>query len=99
MYRPKLLKPVSRITTARRHEKGRTREIVIVIAPPARVGFRLAGTRQTYWIDAEVGYEVAVKRFNLDVEKEAKKIKKEDSSGKIRINGARAKARKRLLNA
>lgn len=86
--------PVNRVTSGKRHEKGKTRLIVISLLPPALIGFRLQGTRQTYWIDAEVGYEIAVRRFLVEVEKEAKKIKKVEGG---RLAGARAKARKRLL--
>ncbi len=91
-----LAKPVHRTTSAVRHEKGKTRKVIVSLSPPASIGFRLQGTQQTFWIDAEVGYEVAVRSFLRDVEKEARKIKKEE--GSKTMASARAKARKRLRN-
>lgn len=89
-------KPIHVVTAARRHEAGKTRNVVISLAPPAAVGARLQGTRQTYWLDAETVYEVAVHRFVRDVEMEARNIAKRD---RITIASARAKARRELAKA
>ena len=92
-YRPPLTKQVNRLTTARRHEQGKTRQVIVSLAPPASVGFRLSGTRQTYWLDVEVAYEVAVKRYRLDLENLARKIAKQEAISKVT---ARRYARQRL---
>lgn len=88
-----LTRPVHRTTSAHRHEQGKQRAIIVSLLPPAHIGLRLAGTRQTFWLDAEVAYEVAVRSYLQQVEKEAKKIKKDEGCS---IASARAKARKRL---
>jgi hypothetical protein len=87
-----LTKPVTRKTAATSHEKGKTRRILFVLIPPAKVGLRLEGTRQTYTLDAEAAYSIAVKMHLNDVEKRAKQIAK----GGVKIRTARAQARKEL---
>ena len=88
-----LVKPVQRVTAARRHEAGKTRKVVIVVAPPAEVGARLQGTRQTFWLNAEQIYELAVRQFVRDVEDEARRIAKREG---IKLASARVKARRHL---
>lgn len=87
-----LTKSIVRLTRATRHEKSKRRKIILSMEPQASVGVRLQGTRQTFRIDAEVLYEIAVKRFEVEVEKRAKQIFKTG----VRIKTARAKARKEL---
>lgn len=88
-----LHKRLDRVTTARRHERGKTRLVIISVAPPAEVGARLQGTRDTYWLTAEELYELAVKKYARAVENLAQKIKKAEG---CRITTARARARKQL---
>jgi len=88
-----LTKQVTRKTSARIHEKGERRHILFTLIPPAGLGVRLAGTRQTYQIDAESVYSIAVKIHVQDVEKRAKQIAKNEG---LKIRTARAKARKEL---
>lgn len=73
-----LKRPVKRTTGASVHERGKTRPVVIILEPPSRIGFRLAGTRKTYWLEAAACYHVAVKAEMAAVarEKKQKKTKK-----------------------
>lgn len=84
---------VRRVTTARRHEKSKTRLVVLSLEPPALVGVRLQGTRQTYRLDAESVYELAVRDYLRRVERRAKQIHKTES---LPMRRATAKARKEL---
>jgi hypothetical protein len=88
-----LNKPLHRSTAARRREAGKVRAVIITLAPPAQVGFRLQGTRQTFWLDAESAYELAVRAFVQSVEREARKIVKTEG---VTLARARAIARRRL---
>lgn len=87
----KLDRPVRRTTAARRHEKSKTRLIVLSLEPPAKVGVRLAGTRQTYRLDAESVYELAVQAHEREIERVAKRIAKAEA---LPMRQARSKARK-----
>ena len=89
-------KPIHLMTGARRHEAGKTRNVIVSVVPPAEVGARLQGTKQTFWLTAEEVYEVAVRKWVRDVETEAKRIAKVE---RIRITTARAKARRQLKRA
>jgi hypothetical protein len=84
---------VRRITTARRHEKSKTRAVVLSLEPPAQVGVRLQGTRQTYKLDAESVYELAVRYHERRIEKLARTIAKAES---IPLKRATSKARREL---
>ncbi len=88
-----LLKPLTRKTSARVHEKGQGRPVLLCLIPSAKVGVRLAGTRQTYTIDAEAVYSIAVKMHLQAVEKRAKQIHKSEG---LKMRSATAKARKEL---
>lgn len=88
-----LNKTIHRTSTASRHEAGKTRKVIITLAPPAFIGLRLQGTQQTYWLDAEVAYELSIRSFMNEVEREAKKIKREEVCS---IASARGKAKERL---
>ena len=88
-----LNRPIHRSTAARRHEAGKTRNVVVSLAPPASIGFRLAGTRKTYWLDAESAYELAVRAWMNQVEREAKRISKAEG---INMKRARSRARKAM---
>lgn len=88
-----LTKIVRRVTSARRHEKSKTRAVVISIEPPARVGCRLQGTRDTFRLDVETIYELAVLSHERAIEKRAHRIAKEES---ITLGKARVKARRIL---
>lgn len=88
-----LTKPLTRKTAARIHEKGEKRAVLITLIPPAKVGVRLAGTRQTYQLDAEAVYSIAVKFHLANVEKRAKQIHKTEG---LKMRSAMAKARREL---
>jgi len=81
------------MTTASRHEKSRTRAIILSLEPSAAVGVRLVGTRQTYRLPAEAIYELAVMAHEREIERTAKRIAKAD---KVPMRTAKAKARKEL---
>lgn len=55
-----LAKRIQRKTSARRFEKSKARKVILILEPPATIGVKLEGTRQTYRLDAEVLYEMAV---------------------------------------
>lgn len=88
-----LTKPLTRKTTARVFSKGQKRPVLLTMIPPARIGVRLAGTRDTYQIDAEAIFSIAVKMHVAEIEKLAKRIAKNEG---IRIKSATAKARREL---
>lgn len=88
-----LTKKIVRKSTAKVFERGERRPVLIIMIPPAKVGVRLAGTRQTYQLDAEAVYSIAVKFHLQDVEKRAKQIAKTE---RLKMRSARAKARKEL---
>lgn len=88
-----LKSPIHRLTSARRHEAGKTRAVVVSISPPAEIGFRLAATRQTYWLPVESGYELAVSYWLKQVEKRAREIARAEG---IKLRSARVKARREL---
>ena len=88
-----LTAPIHRTSTATRRERGRVRNIVTMMVPPAFVGFRLAGDRRAFLLDIEVAYELAVHQFTRDVERLAKRIAKDEG---IRIGTARARAYKQI---
>lgn len=86
---------VRRSTSARRHEKSRTRCVMLSLEPPASVGVRLAGTRQTYRLEAESIYELAVRAHERAIERRAVQIRRNDPTCRS-ITSARAKARREL---
>lgn len=91
-----LSKRVIRSTSARRHEKSKHRIVILSLDPPCSVGVRLAGTRQTYRLEAESIYELAVRHHENQIDRRARAIKKENPFVKT-MKSARAKARKELL--
>lgn len=88
-----LTKPVGRKTSARIYEKGERRAVMVTLIPPAKIGVRLAGTRQTYQIDAEALYSIAVKLHIAEVERLTARLRKNE---KLPMRSARARARKEL---
>ena len=90
-----LNKVVSRTTNARRHEKSKTRCVILSLIPPASVGVRLAGTRQTYRLEAESIYELAVRSHERAIERRAAQIRRNDPTCRS-ITSARAKARREM---
>lgn len=57
----KLQKPVARETFAFVRELGKFREVIVTLEPPNLIGFRLKGTRRTYYLEAASAYHAAVK--------------------------------------
>lgn len=88
-----LNKTIRRRTTAHRHEKSRTRALILSLELPAQVGVRLQGTRQTFRLDAEAVYELAVMAHEREIERTAKRIAKSD---RLPMRQARARARREL---
>ena len=88
-----LKRNVFRKTTARVFSSGQNRNVILGLIAPAKVGVRLEGTRQTYKIDAEAVFMVAVKLHVAEIEKAAKRIAKNEG---LKIRSARAKATKEL---
>jgi hypothetical protein len=92
-----LKKRVRRKTSATVFDRGR-RHVFLSLEPSAglrqeSVGVRLAGTRDTYRIEAESLYSIAVKIHNAAIEKRAKQIQKAQGCP---IRSARSKAKKEL---
>lgn len=88
-----LNKSVRRVTSAKRHEKSRTRALILSLDPPAQVGVRLQGTRQTYRLDAESVYEMAVLQHQRRIDRRARQIAKSEN---LKLRQAMVKARKEL---
>lgn len=88
-----LSKPVIRTTSAVRHEKSKTRALILSLELPAKVGVRLAGTRDTFRLDAVAVYELAVMAHERAIEREARRIVKAE---KIPLRTAKSRARKAL---
>ena len=53
--------PISRETTATQFERGKPRPVIITLEPPSLLGFRLKGTKRTYYLDAGSCYDLACK--------------------------------------
>ena len=68
-------KTVRRKSGVSRREAGKTREIIVSLLPTGEIGFRLEGTRDTYTLPVEAGYEIAVKSYVHAVSKRAKQIR------------------------
>jgi hypothetical protein len=69
-------------TDATIFSRGAERKVIVIFSPPDRLGFRLLGDNQIYWLTAAACYDVAVKskgrfepRFN--VQELIEKAKKE----------------------
>lgn len=92
-----LTKPIKRKTPETRYEKSQHRNIIVSVEPAGRdsavIGFRLAGTRQTYRIGVQQGYNEAVQRHISKIAKKAKELHKDE---KLPMRTARARARKEL---
>lgn len=68
---------LSRQSPARVHSGGRSRQIVIELAPPGDViGFRLKGTRTTYHLPVDWCYREALKAELARRRAERKKARK-----------------------
>lgn len=87
-----LTKTVERRTKASRFEKSHRRRIVVVLEPTQKIGVRLEGTRQTYRLDIESLYEIAVRHHVAAVERRASQLRRTG----INRRSAAAKARKEL---
>lgn len=68
----KLLKSISRETSARQFERGKQREVIVTLEPPSRLGFRLKGTKRTFYLEAGSCYDLAVRAHLLDQAKQKK---------------------------
>ena len=88
-----LNKPIRRVTSARRHEKSKTRRVILSLEPSAEVGVRLEGTRQCYRLHAEQVYELAVRWHEKRIEQRARQLVKVES---VSMKRARNRARQEL---
>ena len=88
-----LNKAIHRISAATRRDRGQERAIVSSLLPPAYIGFRIAGRVQTFLLDIEVAYELAIKQYARDVERLALRIRKDEG---IRLASARKRAEKAM---
>lgn len=52
---------VKRETAIQVRERGKCRNVIIIIAPDGSIGFRPKGLRRTEWLTADVCYSMAVK--------------------------------------
>ena len=56
-----LTTPISRETAATHFERGKRRQVIVSLEPPSLLGFRLKGTKRTYYLDAGSCYDLACK--------------------------------------
>jgi len=70
-----LSKPVTRKTRATIFERSKQREVIITLEPPSLIGFRLKGTRRTYYLEAAACYQLAVKATVRAGQRERRKKK------------------------
>lgn len=89
----RLEKTIKRLSAAKRFAQSKHRAIIVTLEASQKVGVRLDGTRQTYRLDLESVYELAVRSYGNRLEKKTREIAKRDG---IRIRSARVKARKEL---
>lgn len=92
-----LTKPIKRETEATQFQKSELRNIIVSVEPVrsnAVIGLRLKGTRQTYRIGVSSCYLAAVQLHLQKIEKEAKRLAKDEG---IKMRTARARARKKLI--
>jgi hypothetical protein len=78
----KLIKPIKRETDATLFERSRRRQVIVVLEPPDQLGFRLKGTKRTYYLDAAVCYEIALQK---ELE-ELRRIRRLDSRKRVNRN-------------
>lgn len=57
----KLTRPVRRVSSGTIRERGRSRDIIVILRPPNVLGFRLAGCRHEYALTVEGCYTMAVR--------------------------------------
>jgi phosphoglucomutase len=87
-----LTKTIERRSKASRFEKSSRRRIVVTLEESQQIGVRLEGTRQTYRLDIESLYEIAVRHHVAAIEKRANQIRRTGVSSR----SATARARKEL---
>jgi hypothetical protein len=58
----RLSKKIERKTSATVFDRGKRREVIVTFEPPDLLGFRLKGTRRTYYLTPDGCYSVAVER-------------------------------------
>lgn len=69
-------RPLKRESAALVHSQGRRRKVVVELMPPGQlVGFRLHGTRRTYWLPIEWCWREAVRSELARQKAERKKAK------------------------
>lgn len=72
----KLNKPISRETYDTLFEAGKNRPVIVSVEPPNLIGFRLKGTRRTYYLTAEKLYWLALQTELRAKAAEKRKAKK-----------------------
>lgn len=71
-----LKRRIKRETSAKIFERSTYRSVIVTLDPPCRIGFRLKGTRRTFWLDADTCYAVAAAAELDRQQKEKKKAKR-----------------------
>jgi hypothetical protein len=92
----KLTKRVVRQTQVEVYDRRKHRPIIVSIEPAghdnAVIGLRLSGTRDTYRLGVQTILNMAIRKHHDDVERDAKKIQKDEQ---LPRRSALAKARKK----
>lgn len=76
----RLKKAVKRESYGKIFEKGKDREIIVIIRPPDVIGFRAKGLRKEYQLTTDVCYVLAVNAHVL-AEKKKKAAEKKKRKG------------------
>ena len=71
-----LTKPVKRVSRGIVRERGKAREVVVILRPPNIIGFRAKGCRKEYQLTTDVCYLMAVRAHVADLRKQKAKAKK-----------------------
>lgn len=88
-----LNKTVKRRSRAARWEKSQRRQLIVTLEATQKIGVRLEGTRQTYRLDIESVYELAVRYHLARIERRAKELQKEEG---LKKRSSLARARRDL---
>ncbi|MHA2279686.1 MAG: hypothetical protein ACXAC5_02165 [Promethearchaeota archaeon] len=80
----KVKKPVRRETHGGVFSQGKLRPVIVSVEPPNVIGFRLKGTRRTYYLTAEGCYLKAVQAAIAAEKREKAKARKEKKAKKRR---------------
>jgi len=71
-----LKKPISRVSQSQVFEKGKLRDIVVILEPPGLLYFRAKGMRKKYALPVAACYTLAVRAHVKDEKKRKQKERK-----------------------